>query len=59
MRPFTAAGLYGDRRRPVPPRLAEVKAQWLGRRPRLRRKHLKAHGVMIDYRGAPRAVQLS
>jgi hypothetical protein len=48
-----------DLRRPVPPRLAEVKAQWLARRLILRRMQLKASGVMINYRGAPRAVQLS
>jgi hypothetical protein len=48
-----------DLRRAVPNRLADVKAQWLDRRPRLRRRQLKDVGVMIDYRGSPRAVRLS
>jgi hypothetical protein len=48
-----------DLREAVPKRLADVKKQWGNRRPRLRRSQLKDCGVMIDYRGSPRAVQLS
>jgi hypothetical protein len=48
-----------DLRRAVPDHLAEVKAQWRARTPRLRRNQLKASGVMTGYAGSPRAVQLS
>jgi hypothetical protein len=48
-----------DLRGTVPHRLAEVKAQWQNRRPKLRRSQLRDSGVMINYRGSPRAVQLS
>jgi hypothetical protein len=48
-----------DLRGQVPKRFAPVKAEWLGRRAKLRRRALQECGVMIGYRGAPRAVHLS
>jgi hypothetical protein len=48
-----------DLREAVPKRLAGVKEQWKGRRRKLKRSQLRDCGVMIDYRGSPRAVQLS
>jgi hypothetical protein len=48
-----------DLRARVPERLAEVKAQWLGRRRRLRRRELADSGAMIGYRGSPSIVRLS
>ncbi len=48
-----------DLRGAVPESLAEAKRAWVGRREKLRRNKLKSCAVMIDYRGAPRAVRLS
>ncbi|HXQ17845.1 MAG TPA: PilZ domain-containing protein [Caulobacteraceae bacterium] len=48
-----------DLRAAVPKRLAEVKAQWLGRRRQLRRRELAESGAMIGYRGSPSIVRLS
>jgi hypothetical protein len=48
-----------DLRGVVPEPLADVKVQWLDRRHRLRRRQLQNCGVMIDYRGTPRAARLS
>jgi hypothetical protein len=48
-----------DLRAAVPKRLAEVKAQWLGRRHKLRRRELVESGAMIGWRGGPSIVRLS
>ena len=39
-----------DLRRPAPPHLAEIKAQWLKRRPRLRRRQIVNCAAMIGRR---------
>jgi hypothetical protein len=48
-----------DLRGAVPERLATVKAHWRDRRRQLTRSQLREVGVMVDYRGSPRAVRLS
>ncbi|MFI4976368.1 MAG: PilZ domain-containing protein [Caulobacterales bacterium] len=48
-----------DLRGTVPERLAEAKAQWLNRRRRIHRSHLKHCPAMMDYRGISRQVRLS
>ena len=45
-----------DLRRSVPQRLAGVKAQWVARRPKLRRRQLNDGSVLIGYRGSVRAL---
>jgi hypothetical protein len=46
-------------RKAVPERWAQVRSQWLDRRPRLRRNALRAAGAMVGYRGSPGSVRIS
>jgi hypothetical protein len=48
-----------DLRAAVPKHLADVKAQWLGRRRKLRRRELAESGAMLGWRGGPSIVRLS
>ncbi|HLK24315.1 MAG TPA: hypothetical protein VKT30_06625 [Caulobacteraceae bacterium] len=55
---FEVLGRF-DFRGPVPQRFAEVKAQWIARRPKLKRRQLNDGSVAIGYRGSLRALPVS
>jgi hypothetical protein len=48
-----------DLRSAVPPRLAEIKSQWLNRRAKLPRRQLADCPAVLDYGVIPRTVRLS